>query len=308
MARVHLEDTLPCRHQLDNAMVERLKEVLTDLPRYAPELLDEHNLDPTTYPLLFRTAVESIRGSFSASTRAKEQFTEKVLDHLVQEGQIKCWDFVGSERRQDYRVEMEDDYVVSIEAKGCGDGNNMTIWDRPAWADEFVIWSQCPDSLKHNPGRGVWSALSTRIIPDIIARQTVVDMFMFFDGRCGSALRRCPKEYGVHGSLRSEATDIPGQDDCDWLPPPSLYLLPRTVPDPLTNTHPPLHTLHSCRFANALLTAFGVPQEQHREYVNWVRVAMDQRKDGAYMQVAVGRGLDNDTPIVTGKWKRHRRD
>lgn len=308
MSRIQLEDTLPCRHQLDNDMVERLKELLIHLPRYAPELFEDHRLDATTYPLLFRTAVESIRGSYSASTSAKQQFTEKILDHLVQTGQIKNWEFVGTERRQDYRVTMDDGYVISIEAKGCGDGNNMTIWDRPAWADEFVIWSQCPDSLKHDPGRGVWSALATRIIPDTIARQTVVDLFMFFDGRCGSALRRCPKEFGIYGSLRSEATDIPSQDGRDWLSPPSLYLLPRTVPHPVTNPRPALHTLGSCRFATALLSGFGVPTDRHHEFANWVKVEMEQRSDGAYIRVSVGRGLNNQTAAVTGPWKRHRRD
>src|SRR5690554_6701102 len=131
---------------------------------------------------------------------------------------------------------------------------------------------------------------------------------MYFDGRCGSALRRCPKAYGVHGSLREEATDIPGQDGRDWLPPPSLYLMPRTVPHSVTNAVPALHTLRTCRFANAVLAAFGVPQDRRQEYVNWVRVEMEQRHNGAYMQVSVGRGLDEATPAVVGPWKRHRRD
>jgi hypothetical protein len=54
------------------------------------------------------------------------------------------WDFIGSRGRQDYRVDLPDGTSVAVEAKGCPDGNNTNIWDRPQWADEFVVWSLCP--------------------------------------------------------------------------------------------------------------------------------------------------------------------
>ena len=37
--------------------------------------------------------------------------------------------------------------VSVVELKGCLDGNNTTIFERPANAQEFIIWSVCT-----NPG------------------------------------------------------------------------------------------------------------------------------------------------------------
>jgi len=81
---------------------------------------------------------------------------------------------------------------VCIEAKGCPDGNNMTIWEKPTWAEEFVVWSQCPDSLQHQPGHGIWSGISTRLVPKMIIDGQRVDAFVFYDGRCGSSIAVAP--------------------------------------------------------------------------------------------------------------------
>ena len=163
-----------------------------------------------------RAAVESIRGSFSATVREKKRFAEAVLDYLRECGLIAGWRGKGSERRQDYQVDFPDGYKVCVELKGAGDGNNLTIWERPPWAEEFVVWSQNPHSLKNHPGSSVWSVLSVRLMPKILVEKQNVDAFIMFDGRCGSALRPCPKSFGVEGALRAEATDIPGQNNRAW--------------------------------------------------------------------------------------------
>lgn len=255
-------------------------------------------------------AIESMRGTFAASVGEKRKFTETVLAHMQHVGAITNWQFVGTRKRQDYRVSLPNGKQVAVEAKGCGDGNNTGIWDRPRWAEEFVIWSQCPESLQHDPGEGVWSALATRIFPKVIFERVVIDCFVFFDGRCGSAMRRCPKNaaYGVEGDLRVRATDTAGQDGRAWLPPPCVYLLPRSVPEPVENPDPPLHTLDTCQFAGALLRAFNVPVEAAPMLAHWARAGTQNRPDGLYYQVTIGTDLAHPRTCFQGGWKRLRRD
>lgn len=150
-------DVIQCEHRFDVAQAVRLRELLRDLPNAAPAILQEHGVDQEGYAEYFRAAIESIRGTFSATGAAKRQFIEAALTRAQAAGTVDTWVFVGSEGRQDYRVELPNGRVVGIELKGCPDGNNMNIWELPPWANEFVIWSQCPDSLQHHPGHGVWS-------------------------------------------------------------------------------------------------------------------------------------------------------
>ena len=278
---------------------------MIDLPQQTPEVLKAHSISTVDYELVFRSAVESIRGTFAASTSDKRRFIEAVLEHMKQSGKILSWEATGGKKRQDYSVTMLGEYKIAIEAKGGGDGNNTNIWDRPPWADEFVVWSQSPDSLQNDPGHGVWSALSTRILPKSVAESTVVDAFIFFDGRCGSDHRICIKKYGVKGNLRGLATDIQGQDGSDWLPPPCIYLLPRTAPHPTSNPDPKAHT--STKFTTALLEAFGVPKAKHPDFLYWATVHLKQDEKDVYLQVEVGHGK-NPAPMVQGGWKKKKRD
>jgi hypothetical protein len=303
-----------CRHTVDTQALEALKALLRDLPDRAPKLLASLDIPPEAYADLLKMAVESLRGTQSADPKAKRRFIKAVLDHMVSEDTISEWTFVGGGGRQDYRIVMPDHSLVAIEAKGCGDGNNMTIWDRPAWASEFIIWSLCPESLQHQPGHGVWSAISTRPSPKIVHEQQQVDAFIFYDQRCGSDIRPCPKSYGLQG-LRSQATDIKGQKTSvadgggsgeDWLPPPSIYLMPQTVPQAVHNPSPPPHTVGTCRFAKAILKAFKVPTSAMDEIVSSVHIEVRQDPDGVYRRVTVYHGTSSAQAFPSG-WVRLRR-
>ncbi len=307
MPKLPREDVVQCQHRFDASAVGRLRELLPGLPTAAPALLEDRNIDPAGYAEYFRAAVESIRGTFAATGGPKRRFIEAALDQAKAVGTVTAWAFIGSEGRQDYRVDLPDGRVVGIELKGCPDGNNMNIWELPPWANEFVIWSQCPDSLQHHPGHGVWSGLATRIIPTAVAEGRKVDALIFQDGRCGSALRGCPKMFGVDGPLRSRATDIEGQDGRAWVPPPCIYLLPQTVPHPYDNPSPVLHDLDTCHFARTMLRAFNVPPDQQRSQVHWAKAELDPRPRGVYLRVSTGWGLDDTTPQVQANWKRLRR-
>ena len=305
-----LADTLPCRHGIDPMRVQVLKETLTNLAETDPNILQRLAIDPDEYPMLLRAAIESLRGTASATTADKRRFLETVLEYGVEQQVFSAWSFVGTENRQDYRVDLPDVTAVSIEAKGCPDGNNMNIWDRPGWAQEFIVWSMCPESLAHEPGNGVWSGIATRLIPKLAAERTVVDALIFWDARCGSALRKCPKRYGVEGPLRARATPIGGQDGRTWLPPPCIYLFPTAPPIVRNNPNPRTHSLATCKFADALLRLFNVLTEERFRYVHTASVQGRGTADGTEIKVTVvsRNWPDGRERQVSGRWKSVRRE
>jgi len=271
MARINAtseDDALPCRSGFPTSTLDAAKRILRELPQTSPELLAQADIAADEWPPLLRAAVESMRGTSSATVTDKRQFINAVLEHCQQRDLIDSWDFIGGRGRQDYRVNLPDGTSVAVEAKGCPDGNNTNIWDRPQWAEEFVVWSLCPESLAHNPGHGVWSGVSTRLLPKIAAEQTIVNAFIFWDARCGTRLRNCPKDFGVFGSLRAQATDIESQaSKPNWVPPPCIYLFPRSAPTVPNNRRPAVHTIASSKFARLLLEAFNVPENDMPTYV-----------------------------------------
>jgi hypothetical protein len=302
------DKSIQCRHNLDPRKIGALSRLLYNLPKVAPSVVKEGGIAPDEYDLYFRSSIESIRGTFSATGMDKRKFFNAILSAMQDAGVLRSWNFIGTEGRQDYRLVLGNKKAVCIEAKGCPDGNNTTIWERPSWAEEFIVWCQCPDSLHHQPGHGVWSGISTRLMPTIIMNKAMVDAFVFFDGRCGSSMRPCKKAFGIEGNLRSKATDIPGEGGRKWLPPPSIYLFPRTMPHPHSNPTPKLHDLKSCRFADALLEFFKVPKEKRPEYLNWANVEVKGDVAGTHINVKVGFGLNNKKPVVESGFKILKRE
>lgn len=308
----HPRDTLPCRHVFPIEAVEATKELLAELHNTAPGLLAQAGVEPADWPTVLRAAVESMRGTASATTSSKRRFVEAVLVYGTDRGVFAEWEHLGSEGRNDYRVVLPDGRQVGVEAKGCPDGNNTTIWDRPAWADEFVVWCLCADSLAHEPGEGVWSGVATRLLPKVTAERQVVDAMVFWDGRCGSDKRKCPKAYGVIGTLRQRATDILAQTDGPegWLPPPCVYLFPRTLANVRTNRRPPLHDRTTCRFADAMLSLFNVPEDERDGYVHHASIEVEGTERGTRIQIGVTSRLwpDGEDRLVSTRPKILRRE
>ncbi|MBX3277678.1 MAG: hypothetical protein KF868_06715 [Acidobacteria bacterium] len=305
------DDAVPCRHRPMQGEVERVKDLLSTLADKAPDLLRDHQVSIEDYPMLLRAAVESLRGTASATTSDKRRFIEAILDYGVNRKIFHSREFVGTKGRQDYRVKLRDGTIVGIEAKGCPDGNNTTIWERPGWAKEFIVWSMCPESLANNPGKGIWSGVATRLMPKLAAEKTVVDAFIFWDGRCGSEHRHCPKQYGVGGALRAAATDIPGQEGrADWLPPPCIYLFPTSYPNIRSNPKPDLHTPDSCKFAAALLELFGVPKSKRANYVHSASIEAQGAASGSQIRIELTSRCwpDQIERRVDSGWKILRRE
>lgn len=310
-ARGELKDSLPCRHPNLANQVGAVVSMLEAIPQDAPELLQAHGVAESTYPDMLRAAVERMRGKGAATPTAKRRFIEAVLEYGRQQGVIRSWEFTAGGGRNDYKVVMPSGMQIAIEAKGGPDGNNTTIWDRPGWADQFVIWHQSPDSLVNQPGRNMWAGISTRLMPHIASTGKVVDAVIFWDGRCGSESRRCPKQYGIEGiGLRTRATDIPGQDGREWLPPPCIYLMPRTVPRAGTNERPASHTLATMPFAKALLDLFNVPDADQPGYVHQAEVRMRNATAGPEMKPLIRSRAwpDGDERIVETNFKPVKRE
>lgn len=166
---------------------------------------------------LFRSAVEKLRGTMAASTEEKYTFLKTILGELKDRQRIQTWRYVGGEGRHDFEVQLMNGRMTVIEAKGCLDGNNTSIFERPSFADEFLIWSYC-----QNPGadqvKNVWSGLHTRIGPGLVAQGIAVDAVVVVDSVCGSAGRPCPKLIAD----RERKNSFKGIE----FPPPCLYVFP----------------------------------------------------------------------------------
>ena len=239
---------LPCEKSL---------ELKTAIELYADELraiapkVGSHGLSETQFQQsgLFEAAIERLRGQRSATMSAKQAFVADVLEYLTQRNLIRCWQFTGGGERHDYQVELLDGRISIFEAKGCLDGNNAQIFERPANADEFTIWSLCQNAGA-DPRHNAWSGIHTRIGTRVIADRKQVDGLIVWDMLCGTLARPCPK---LAGNL-ARKTEL---KDGTNVPPPCLYLFPRTIPDPRNNPSPKCWNLKEIGLLQAIYNAFS---------------------------------------------------
>ena len=170
----------PPRLSLKKAVIpcRRLPEVRKRIKEYADALvagaheIGGHGLSEEEFwnAGLFRSAVETLRGRQAASTKDKRRFLAEVLDHMEAESHVDSWAFTGAAERHDYQIGLEDGRAVVFEAKGCLDGNNTNIFQRPPNADEFFIWSLCQNPGA-DPGHNAWSGIHTRLSARLIAER-----------------------------------------------------------------------------------------------------------------------------------------
>jgi hypothetical protein len=198
---------------------------------------------------LLQGAIQRIRGQLSAKMFDKRDFVARVLRHIEDAGHVKEWKSSGSKNRHDYTVVMRDDRVCVIELKGCMDGNNTNIFERPPHAQEFIVWSVCI-SDSSDPRLNAWSGIHTRLGVQMIDQQAQVDGLIVWDWLCGTLARPCPK---VRRSPGSHLTTV-GQYE---LTPPCIYLFPKTIPSERNNPSPEPHRIEEVSFLAALNECFG---------------------------------------------------
>lgn len=256
---------IPCR--LLDSTRQTIEQYVEALQATAAEIGD-HGLSEDEFweSGIFRGAIEKIRGTQAATTDQKKRFVETILNHLQQRGRIVNWKFHGSGERHDYELQMPNDRICVIETKGCLDGNNTTIFIRPSNADEFIIWSLCQNSGA-DPAHNAWSGIHTRLSAEVISRHQLVDGVVIWDMVCGTKGRPCPKLQ----IASNRATSIGIRE----VPPPCIYLFPRTIPDPRNNPSPAPHRLDELSFLQALHSEF-----QGNEF-DVVQVKIEARMKGA---------------------------
>lgn len=279
---------IPCAQ---NAELKRKIDLYAEELKVEAHKIGSHGLDEVEFynSGLFRGVIERIRGQFSATMRDKREFVQHVLNYMQDGGHIQEWDSAGDANRHDYTVRLNSGRVGVIELKGCLDGNNTNIFDRPPQAQEFVIWSVCTNPGA-DPRHNVWSGIHTRLSAEIISRQQRVDGLIVWDMVCGTIGRPCPKLTAAPERVTAVGPYM--------LPPPCVYVLPATIPSARNNPTPVAQSLADVQLLTAFHNCFGGrPEEvnfvdfevQHRgaETVRTTRI----RRDGTVQQAS------NATPI-----------
>ncbi|WP_417585037.1 hypothetical protein [Pelagibacterium sp.] len=282
---------IPCEQNAElRDQIERFAEVL----KTEAHKLGDHGLDEREFynSGLFRGAIERIRGQYSATLRPKREFVQHILNHLEVAELIEGWDLSEAVERSDYWVRLPNGRNAVIALTGAMDGNNVTLFERPDIADEFIIWSISTNAAG-NPRRNAWSGLHTRLSAEMIARDQHVDGVIIWDMFCGTIGRPCPK---IHGEDEPRLTDVgPFQ-----VPPPCIYMFPAIVPGGAVTkaVAQPIADV-------ALLHAFHAAFDGRDDELNFVDFEIEIRGTDTWRRTTVSRGgvvqIESDmTPIRRG--------
>ena len=266
---------IPCQK---NKVLEELIQQYSDVLKTEAHRLGAHGLAEEEFynSGLFRGAIERIRGQFSATMRDKREFGRNILNYLQDRGFIQNWETAGEANRYDYSITLNSGRVAAVELKGCLDGNNINIFERPQRAQEFVIWSICTNPGA-DPKRNTWSGIHTRLSAEIIMRQQRVDGIIIWDMVCGTIGRPCPKLVGAPERL----TEVAHYS----LPPPCIYVMPGTVPSPRNNPCPVAQALDDVQLLRAFHDCFGGRDEE----VNYVDFEVEYRNSDTVRKTRIRR-------------------
>ncbi|MBM3332530.1 hypothetical protein FJY68_11905 [candidate division WOR-3 bacterium] len=269
---------LACKHP-DQLMVqiEPTKALLANLDKSHPDILRAEGIVPADYhgSMVFRSAIESIRGTFAATTTPRAQFTNAILARMKEAGLLKDWQPIGGRGRCDYSLVLpkgRGDWHVAVESKG-GEGNSFNIGDRPNWANEYIIWGHLDGAIVNQPDYGASANLFTRLSAEIVANGKTVDAYVVWDRFCGTSIRPCPK--------------MPG-NGIGKIPPPCVFLLPRGIPT-ADEPRPRLARLDEVRFIKALLDMFGLKEAVWDVHVKRVGIEVYRKDSTEYRSVPMRR-------------------
>lgn len=267
---------IPCEQ---NEELRRRIEQYSEILKTEAHKLGTHGLTEAEFynSGLFRGSIERIRGQFSATMREKREFLKHVLNHLQDQNEITEWESAGDANRHDYRITLPSNRVAIVELKGCLDGNNTNIFDRPANANEFYIWSVCTNPGA-DPRHNVWSGIHTRLSAEIISRQQRVDGAIVWDFVCATIGRPCPKVRDAPERMTTIGPYV--------LPPPCIYVFPATIPSTRNNPKPVAQSLDDVQFLKALHRYFKGRDDE----VNYVDFEVEHRGADTLRKTRVRRG------------------
>jgi len=278
---------LPCANlQIYVDQIPRAIDLLRAMDARYPKVLQENGINPLDYHqnLVFRSAVESIRGTYAATIgNTREAVIKAALETMQQSGLIK--DSRKQPRtRYDQQVLLSDNprILAALEVKG-GEGNSIQVSERPLWAQEFILWCHLDGSIGHSPGRGAFKVLS-RIAADIVTRGKLVDAALTRDSLCGTSTRPCPKYFGT-------------------VPPtplgvaPDVFLFPQRRPT-LEEPEPPLHDESTLLLPFRILEVYGVAEADRMNHVWNVHIRVFEDPRGRLQRkmdvVHMGRVIESD--------------
>lgn len=256
---------IPCTR--NDALRRRIEDFAETIKTQA-HLLGDHGLDETEFYQsgILRGAVERIRGQYSAARAEKRQFIRRILNHLQDNGHVQDYEEAAGGTRYDFLVRMVTGATAAVSVKGCLDGNNTNVFQRPPEVDEFVIWSICT-SPGADPRLNAWSGIHTRLSTEIILRHQQVDAVVIWDWRCGTMGRPCPK------LARHQEEGIRLTEVGPWrLTPPCIYLMPSAIPSEKEPAPVP-RSLQQVPLISALHQSFmGRHEELNEVRIQWYRL------------------------------------
>jgi hypothetical protein len=166
---------LPCSHDAAAlAQIEPAIDLLRNMDNRHPDVLRAEGIQPEDYhpKRIFRSAVETIRGSFIASSVTQRQgMVDGVLRRLQAEAKIAGFERTGRGVRHDFTVVLSNAPRVcaALEVKG-GEGISVTVTERPAWAQEFLVWCHLDGSIRNHPPQEVDSVIGKRLANGLTRR------------------------------------------------------------------------------------------------------------------------------------------
>jgi len=269
-------NVIPCAQ---DKKLKKLIEEFSDVLKVEAHKIGTHDLAEKDFynSGLFRGAIERVRGQFSATMGSKREFAKHILNYMEDQRFIGEWMSSGEKNRHDYTVKFPDGRSSVIELKGCMDGNNTVIYERPPHAQEFVVWSLCTN-IGGNPKKNAWSGIHTRIGADMIGRGQRVDGVIIWDMMCGTVGRPCPKLKDAPGRL----TVVSHYE----VPPPCIYVMPATIASPRNNPHPVAQSIDDVHLLKAFHECFGGRAEE----INYVDFDVEYRGNDLFRTTRIRRG------------------
>jgi hypothetical protein len=246
----------PCRHagSPPQALIDRVAGLIQSLGAESA-LMGRYGMTIEEFELALPAAIESMRGSASASNVDRRKFLAELLEAMVQRGLI---DGVEKPKYGDdtvYRLRTRGRGDIAVIQKGCPDGaHSSSRWSVPDWATETYVWWLC-SSLAQEPGvhvaKGV-NRLRQRFISELPG---ALDGVIFHNQLCGSPNRLCPK-----------ATHAAAVGGCPT-PPPCVYVMPdREASDGAWNWS----GSRERAFPAILLAYFGISPAQAQDFIGHV--------------------------------------
>lgn len=220
-----------------------------------PEVLARFGLSANEFNSALPAAIESVRGSMSASNSQRREFLKDLLSHLVERGLVSSVSEPTYGEDTIYRLVVPDVGDVAIIQKGCPDGAHSSLrWSVPPWAKETYLWWLC-SSLGSHPGEHVAKGVNRLRKRFFSAEPGVLSGVIFHNELCGSPTRPCPKR-----ELFAEL----GQRQ---VPAPCVYVMPeRDSGASSWNWGDERRVL----FPSILLQAFGIPERNIDSFVGFI--------------------------------------